>query len=490
MVLGRKRIAGWTAALLALLLLTGCAAQGGSAGQTTAPPAAAATTAPPTAQQKELTLLSFGKPSEGQMEALSAALAEAGLPVTVHAGAVDEKSTAAMLKSYTDALPEADIAVFYDYGMLSQMYDRGLLLDLASYRDSYPALFSAVSDADWTAVRRGGALMGYPLPDTADVLQRQSSVMLRGDILQTLGAEAPASPEELLDLCAAARDAGLPCDLVISVQPPYAFHRTYADWPFFVSDNSLVLIGQDGQARSYPESEIFERDTALYARFREEGVLRALYDNRDIDAFCSKWDALAALFAVAYSDDCPYKDDLILVQFEPERGNIRISPNVFRFVGVSASADPETALRFLEALYTVPDVYDALAYGVKGRDWTENDDGTAAMKEVILFGRYYGVSFMEHLPAAGEETVKTARFPADTLVDFSAGAYSYAPDMNALTRIYSSTGFLYPDSGIFYIRDGSLPAERLPQAVKSLRDAGLDKIVEGYQAGYDAAAGR
>ena len=470
------------------LLFTGCGS--GPAAQTAPPPAAAAparTTAPQAPQQRALTLLSFGKPSEGQMEALSDALAEAGLPVTVRAGSIDESSTAAMLKSYAGALPEAALAVFYDYSILSQMYDKGLLLDLAPYKDAFPALFSAVSDADWTAVRRDGALMGYPLPDTADVLKRQSSVMLRGDVLQALGAEAPASPEELLALCTAARDAGLPCDLAVSIQPPYAFHRTYAEWPFFVSDNSLVLIGQDGQARSYPESDIFRQDTELYGRFREEGVLRGLYASRDIGAFCSKWDALAALFSLTCSDDCPYKDDLILVQFEPERGNIRISPNVFRFVGVSASADPEDALRLLQALYTVPDVYDALAYGVKGRDWTENDDGTAAMKEVILFGRYYGVPFMEHLPKAGAETVNTARFPADTLLDFDPGAYSYSPDMNALTRIYSSTGFLYPNSGIFYIRDGSLPAETLPQAVKALRDAGLDTIVENYQAGYDAA---
>ena len=470
--------------LAALLLLSACAAQPKPA-QTTVPPAlttTAATTVPPTdTGTQTLTLLAYGTPSEGQMDALSDALTAVGLPMTVQAIALDPSTTTAMIRSYASGLPKADIAVFYDYSMLAQMYEKGLLLDLAPYQDAYPLLFSTVSDADWTSVRQGSALMGYPLPDPAMSLQRHSSVMLRSDILEQLGMDPPTSPEELLDLCILARDAGLPCDLVVGVLPPYAFHRTYDAWPFFVSDNSLVLIGQDGVAQSYPDSDIFRKDMELYARFREAGVLRGVYND---DSFFSEWDALAALSG-SCSEDCPYWDDLILVQFEPDRGNMQISSNVVRFVGVSAAADPEIALCFLEALYTEQDVYDALAYGVEGQDWTLQADGTVAMKQVNPFGRHFTASFMEHLP----ETVITARFGADTLLSFNPGAYNYNPDLNALTSVYRCKGFIQPSSGILYIRDGSLPQELLPQALSALHTAGLDKVVQAYQDGYDAVRG-
>lgn len=447
------------------------------------------TTAPADISQRQMKILSFGQPSEGQLEALSEALGNAGLPMTVEAVSINEASTAASMKSYTDGLPEADLALFYDYSMLSQMYDKGLLLDLTQYRDSYPELFSAVTDTDLAAVRKGGALMAYPLPDSADVPARESSIMLRGDILKELGAEVPTNPEELLELCITARDAGLPCELAVTIEPPYAFHRTYDEWPFYVTGNSLVLINQDGQAESYPGSEIFGKDASLYAQFREEGVLKPLYQNKDMEDFCTKWDALAALYSLTYYEDCPYKDDLILVQFEPERGNIQANPGVFRFIGVSASANPEVALRFLQTAYSKQDVYDALVYGVKEQDWSENADGTVKVIEKSSFGRYFNIAPLNRTQTESV-TVKSETFPADTLLDFNPGAYNYATDMDALTRIYSCAGFGNPTSGLLFVRDGSLPMEMLPKTVKALQDAGLDKIVKAYQDGYDAAVGK
>ncbi|MEA4824739.1 MAG: extracellular solute-binding protein [Clostridiaceae bacterium] len=473
--------------LLTAILVTLCACGGvANTVQTTALPTASKydTTAPAVSQEKRLVLLSYQEADEEILENLSRTLTDAGLALTVEAVMIDSNTTTSIMQSYAEGLPEADIAIFYDYSLMSQMYEQGLLADLSQFEAEYPLLFSTVSESVWNAAVYQGAIIGYPLLESAGVPARESSVLLRSDILEELGRETPKTPEELLELCMAARDAGLPCDLVVGASPPYAFHRTYAEWPFYTDPDSLVLIDEDGEVGIYAESEIFLKDTEFYGRFKEEGVLRGLYFTKEIDTFCSEWDALAAIYPMTYYADCAFKDEFVMVQFAPDRGNMQTSSDVFRFAGVTATADATAAMRFLETLYTDQTVYDALIYGIEGRDWTKNTDDSIELLQSNAHGKYFSSVILNRKRSAAEETVLTKRLGADTLLSFNPGAYSYRLDMQTVNRIYTSEGFANLASGILFIRDGRVSVDRLPQAVQLLRDSGIDSVVEQYREGY------
>lgn len=47
----------------------------------------------------------------------------------------------------------------------------------------------------------------------------------------------------------------------------------------------------------------------------------------------------------------------------------------------STCKNPEDALRFIEILYTNPDIYNLLVYGIEGEHYTKNDDGTITTLE-------------------------------------------------------------------------------------------------------------
>lgn len=456
--------------LVVMLLFSACSGEKPAVSGTSA-----AATGPSSDAGTSLTILSWNPPLDGALDALSEKLAAKGLSVTFDVRLLQPNSPSQVVKAYAEQLPQSDLTMFYDYAVLCAVYDERQIADLSAYADAHPLLFASASDAAWSSSDYNGAVLGYPLTERSSSVVRANSVLIRADIVDALGMEMPQTPEELLALCLAAREQGLPCELVTSAAPPYAFQRTYDAWPFFVDGNSLALF--DGNSVcAYPDSDIFHQDMEQLSAFGREGVLRLLLQGNEINTFQSKWDALACLYPITVSKDCEYAESICSVQFAPEKEYVVVRPNVFRWVSLSASCPhPETALDFLTLLYTDSEVYDAFIFGTEGVHWKKNADGVYEILTDNPFGTFFSSALDMNLskyPPSGD-------VPTDMTVSaLDVGETSFHLDAEMLSRVLSCPGYGYKDSGMLYIRSGLASEDRLAAALHSLKSAGLDSIVE------------
>lgn len=57
---------------------------------------------------------------------------------------------------------------------------------------------------------------------------------------------------------------------------------------------------------------------------------------------------------------------------------------------ISSTTDvPEAAMKFLNLTYTDADVINLLIYGIEGRDYVKNDDGTVSYPEEKILQPYH-----------------------------------------------------------------------------------------------------
>jgi len=467
----------------AAICLTGCS--GTTSAQTTSLGTAAVTL--PAAEPTELTIVTYESPKKEQVDYFNQVLSSRGFPATVKIISIDFKNLATTVNGYASNLPAADLAMFYERSILQTVYDRGLLTDMTPMLELAPMLLAQTDETALRAATYNGEMVGYPLTTDRGSMEIYSSVLIRGDILNELGVDVPETIDELLEVCILARDAGLPCELTVGSYSPYAFHRTYDQWPFFCDVQSLVVMWPDGTVEPYAGSDIFYQDAETYGRFREEGVLRSLYTDAEVEVYKQEWDGLAAIHPITFSADFPYADDLVMVQFAPDAGNMSVAPMVLRYVGMSASTkNPELAMQLLELIYTDREVYYSLVYGVEGTDWKWNDEGYADPDNYSCHG-FMSSHWDQYLKV--EEDSFSRVFDPSTRLSFDPGAYDYVLDTDQLRRIYTSQAYDSTVTGYRHMRDGSADMAYLPDALRILEEAGIDKIVEAYASQYAEYAG-
>ena len=319
-------------------------------------------------------------------EAVNAKLAENGYPVRL---SMDVKPYVDMRRTDEYGAPFTDEAKAYDLFFehcsgpmqLQSLVALGDVCDLTDYLLDNEALAGITPKDAWREVSVGGRIYAFPLMTIGHMEGVfESSVLIRSDIIRELGIAMPGSPDELLEAAKMARERGLDCQLAYDQStPPYAFHRTYEEWPFFVDAQSLFLMTPDGkELNSYPHSDIFVKDATLLRAFYEERLLRLLKWDQVAEAE-AKWDFLASLSPIRYQAGATsHWEDLEVVQFAPERENFRmVRYTSFNLFFSSKAADPAAAMALISAIYTDQDVYDAFIYGAEGVDWKRHDDGAA-----------------------------------------------------------------------------------------------------------------
>lgn len=161
----------------------------------------------------------------------------------------------------------------------------------------------------------------------------------------------------------------------------------------------------------------------------------------------------------------------------------------------STSKVPEAALRFLDLMYYDADLANLIVYGLEGRDYVVNEDGTVSPPEgfdssSVPYPGFYiltsnwsmGLTYNQ-AGAKAEDTqwnidanndAKTS--PAlGFIFDNSPVKAQYAAVNNVIMQYYSG------------LDCGSVdPEVMIPQFIQALKDAGIDDIVAEKQAQYDA----
>lgn len=441
-------------------------------------------------ERETLIFLSFANYSPGtefqerMTEALGDKLGALGLPYTVTVKPVVDNLWYRTVMSGEGY----DVAFVGDPAMVRRFAGEGLVADLTSALPNYPGLVAIQSTAVWQGWKIDGRDYAVPLMDV-DWLDVgwESSFLINQDVLSALGAQPPATVDEFIDLSARAKSAGLDSQIAYFAQyPPYALHRTYEEWPFFVDEDSLFLTWESGETELYFESDIFQRDMALLGQLNDAGIMRYLYDWDQVNSFQGQWNLLASMYPIGWADDEVFPK-LGVVQLEPEKPNFAITKlSGSRSLIVSANADVERALAVLQGLYTDQDAYDTLTQGVEGVDWILHPDGSREVVSEDGEWVYGNEPLFRHIPlrrpSFGASPVGAAQHQFGEVIAFPASQFMFSPSADAEQKILGSTGYSSLTSGILAVRAGVAAESLLPNAIKLLYDAGIEGYYEEYKA--------
>lgn len=165
------------------------------------------------------------------------------------------------------------------------------------------------------------------------------------------------------------------------------------------------------------------------------------------------------------------------------------------FSVASTSEHPEAALKFLNMTYCNADIANLIAWGIEGRDYVVNEDGTVQPPEgfdsasVPYPGGYmnYGSMYcgLEY-PAVGT-SLESIEFGVENNYNAKrARSFGFVFDQSPVATQYAAVNNVimqyYPS-----LDCGSVdPETTIPEFNQALKDAGIDDIIAEKQAQYDA----
>jgi hypothetical protein len=261
-------------------------------------------------------------------------------------------------------------------------------------------------------------------------------------------------------------------------EPPHALHRTYDEWPFFVSYDSLLLYDTEGNVSSYLESDVYRRDMEFLSAAQAEGLLR-------IDP--SRWDE-GEIFAGlgSYIHDTSEEGAFTIAQFAPEKANFRMVPEIGNHICISDGANVPLALSVLEAVYTRPEVYQAFVYGARGVDWEIDDAGNyrPLSEEGWMNGGYSSDLSDPAFSLRPEGEGENLRADPATLIDFPAPLFT--PTTDIYDKLLSSVAYVGAQ-GVMAARCGIAKADiYFEPSLNTLIGLGLQDYVLKAQEQYTA----
>ena len=406
------------------------------------------------------------------------------------------------------AVQNGEIDIFHTLGDLGNSIASDMCYDITDMIDVDAAETKALFEEEWLkTTMQDGRLYAIP---TLKPFALQPMLIYRKDIAEELGLDLSSvkSAEDLTPIFAQVKEAHpeiTPLAPVSQGDSGLTRWIPNIDWlgDSFASPTG-VLQGSDMTVTSYYDLADFEK----YA-----GIVRDWYKNDYIMKDAATTTSAAAelmssggYFAYSASYSYPLEDTAASLSAPSgyEVGAIALgdayldtsSMNAVAQVIASTSENPDAALKFLNLTYTDPDVINTMLYGIEGRDYVKNDDGT--------------VSYPEGQDAA---TVPyTAQLSCGVLGNFfiqwpligsgSAESLAWEDEQNHNAPTSPAMGFTFDASGVQTqytavsnviqqylpgIACGSVDTESaLAEFRQALKDAGYDEILAEKQSQLDA----
>jgi putative aldouronate transport system substrate-binding protein len=169
--------------------------------------------------------------------------------------------------------------------------------------------------------------------------------------------------------------------------------------------------------------------------------------------------------------------------------------NIRKFVWAvpSTSREPEAAVKFLNLMYTDPQIVNLLTWGIEGRDYESKADGTIGYPAGVtaqtvgyhsadfLFGNQYLCKVWEGNPASLRQEALALNKNAvqSEVMGFSFDTSQIANEVTATTNVINQ----YRPS----LESGTIdPARDLPNFIRDLDAAGAERIIAEIQRQIDA----
>ncbi|MGZ9584326.1 extracellular solute-binding protein [Paenibacillus marinisediminis] len=402
------------------------------------------------------------------------------------------------------------IHIMHDMKTPDVLASNGGIIPIDKYLDEYgPELKKSMPDWIWDTAKVKGETIFVP-NFWLDTAYAEGMVTFRKDLLDKNNIPAPTSPEELLNVSETLQK-NWPDDnkkvyiRVLPDEPTTYLHTTYETFPFTIFQN-LIYIDQQGNVKSWLETEEFKKDATYFREAYTRGLI-----NPDI---------LTLPVEVANREETQGR--FLYREGEAIAGSKKLSKDVpgaeldlyylkdqqlFRPVGVrnsngvsATSPHPEAAIEFLNWVFSSQDNFDLVLYGIKDTHWKDTGKNSMEiLKKDANGAQTYSLAFwmlgnlemnrwdVDTHPKFVEMRTKVADDAINSITlgfnfDASPVAVEYA---NCMTELKTS---MSP------IKLGLLDYDKaFPEAIKKMKAAGLDKVVAEYESQFKewlAASGK
>ena len=161
----------------------------------------------------------------------------------------------------------------------------------------------------------------------------------------------------------------------------------------------------------------------------------------------------------------------------------------------STSKVPDAALKFLNLTFCDPDIINLVIYGIEGRDYVKNEDGTVRYPDGLeaasvpytaqlscgTFGNFFLMYPMEGTSFESLEWEKEQNKNAET-----SAAMGFTFDNKRVKTQYTAVSNVIEQYLPALVCGSVDPEADIPEFVQRLQDAGLQTIIDSKQEQLDA----
>jgi putative aldouronate transport system substrate-binding protein len=442
-------------------------------------------------------------------EAVNAALAKDGLNIDFQPNYVPWDQwvdrTNLMLSTGEDF---EMIHIMQDFVPTATYASRNQLAGLSAIiRRDAPNLTGRFEKPLWDSVTINGEIYSIPANWRDASGDDEGPLSLRKDIFDKFGQPYPQSIDEILAVLPVVQQRWRAEDGInryvyehTLIRPPTAIHRTYSTWPFYVSQDGIFQVRQNGEANMYIETPEFRQDAefmnALYTRgLVHPDILNLPMDTWRANVYDSGDFLLCLMTGPQWTSQLTEKGILNaevqkydLASNKPYLTNMPL----LNANGIPLAArHPEVGVKFLDWMYSSQQNQDIVLHGVQGRHWTPV--GTDGIRKV----RRSDGSFLYSFDSWMIEYVKYHRFDAEFIMPDIEKARMLGNTQAQNTVISPVVGFNFNSepvrveyanvlaeytASILPIKVGVIPyGANFQAALARMKAAGSDAVIAEYR---------
>ncbi|WP_337103099.1 DUF3502 domain-containing protein [Paenibacillus sp. YIM B09110] len=392
-----------------------------------------------------------------------------------------------------------DFASYTDIDQLGKKVAKGYYADLTPYvEQGVPDLKNNVESLSFEAFQLSGKQYAIPVGNKPNAGEFYS-VLVRQDLMDEVGMKGISSLEDLEKFY----------ELVIAKHPEmigfaetglqYALSYTYSDKNLMWLDSRVVsdASANDDKLWSWYESPEFKAYSEIMRKWYEKGIIPKYAPTNpnqlmaDWQAGKAMWKAGNALMPIEnFQSMAKAVSTAKLTNYFLNKGDrpliSRGTYSTAYYVSANAK-DPERYVMFFNLLQKNQELYDLFTYGVKDTDYKLDENGRVErLNSDPLFDDWMmmNVNFMRFNKDVADDFIESYRHWNDgSILRKDIGfVFDVEPVKTEAAKISAiETELLNPIGSGFISYE-----EQFPNALKKLKEAGIDKYMAEYQKQYSA----
>ncbi|MCF0115947.1 MAG: extracellular solute-binding protein [Erysipelotrichaceae bacterium] len=262
--------------------------------------------------------------------------------------------------------------------------------------------------------------------------------------------------------------------------------------------------GDSTKLVNYYETEAYKEAIEMAYRFRQKGYVdpEGSANTLSHDVLVMSGSAKGVLMGHSANEETIAEMFNNMATYDAEFGakTIGIGDLYTDTLGVGISytcANPELAASFINLLYTDEFVWDTLIYGIEGQDfvWDENHefvnypeglDGNTIPYTMQYSCGMIGNGF-QGLPFASNSSGNDFEYGKELMKEaWCPPLYGFTPTSNDVMNEATAVNVVVEKYNNVLTYGDVDPADVYPQFIEELKAAGIDKLIENYQAQVDA----